>query len=69
MYSVIGILLFLTFQVYIADLLRYQVDHVICNIDQNWGLVLLLFLWVLLGSYIYIVQLKTVNFIFRTDIL
>mgnify|MGYP004519129311 FL=1 len=53
MYSVIGILLFLTFQVYIADLLRYLVDHVICNIDQNWGLVLLLFLWVLLGSYIY----------------
>lgn len=53
MCSVIGILLFLTFQVYIADLLRYLVDHVICNIDQNWGLVLLLFLWVLLGSYIY----------------
>ena len=53
MYSVIGILLFLTFQVYIADLLRYLVDHVICNIDQNWGLVLILFLWVLLGSYIY----------------
>ena len=52
-YSVIGILLFLTFQVYIADLLRYLVDHVICNIDQNWGLVLILFLWVLLGSYIY----------------
>lgn len=53
MYSVIGILLFLTFQVYIADLLRYLVDHVICNIDQNWGLGLILFLWVLLGSYIY----------------
>lgn len=53
MCSVIGILLFLTFLVYIADLLRYLVDHVICNIDQNWGLVLLLFLWVLLGSYIY----------------
>lgn len=52
-YSVIGILLFLTFQVYIADLLRYLVDHVICNIDQNWGLGLILFLWVLLGSYIY----------------
>ena len=52
-YSVIGILLFLTFQVYIADLLRYLVNHVICNIDQNWGLVLILFLWVLLGSYIY----------------
>lgn len=53
MYSVIGILLFLTFQLYIADLLRYLVDHVICNIDQNWGLGLILFLWVLLGSYIY----------------
>ena len=49
----IGTLLFLTFQVYIIDLFRYLVNHVICYIDQYWGLVLLLFLWVLLGSYIY----------------
>lgn len=49
----IGTLLFLTFQVYIIDLFRYLVNHVICYIDQFWGLVLLLFLWVLLGSYIY----------------
>lgn len=49
----IGTLLFLTFQVYIIDLFRYLVNHVICYIDQYWGLVLLLFLWVLLGSYVY----------------
>ena len=49
----IGTLLFLTFQVYIIDLFRYLVNHVICNIDQYWGLVLLLVLWGLLGSYIY----------------
>lgn len=49
----IGTLLFFTFQVYIIDLFRYLVNHVICYIDQYWGLVLLLFLWVLLGSYIY----------------
>lgn len=49
----IGTLLFLTFQVFIIDLFRYLVNHVICYIDQFWGLVLLLFLWVLLGSYIY----------------
>lgn len=49
----IGTLLFLTFQVYIIDLFRYLVNYVICYIDQFWGLVLLLFLWVLLGSYIY----------------
>lgn len=49
----IGTLLFLTFQVYIIDLFRYLVNHVICYIDQYWGLVLLLVLWGLLGSYIY----------------
>ena len=49
----IGTLLFLTFQVYIIDLFRYLVNHVICYIDQFWGLVLLLVLWGLLGSYIY----------------
>lgn len=49
----IGTLLFLTFQVYIIDLFRYLVNHVICYIDQHWGLVLLLVLWGLLGSYIY----------------
>ena len=48
-----AILLFLTFQVYIIDLFRYLVNHVICYIDQYWGLVLLLVLWGLLGSYIY----------------
>ena len=49
----IGTLLFLTFQVYIIDLFRYLVNHVIYYIDQYWGLVLLLVLWGLLGSYIY----------------
>lgn len=49
----IGTLLFLTFQVYIIDLFRYLVNHVICYIDQYWGLVLLLVLWGLLGLYIY----------------
>lgn len=49
----IGTLLFLTFQVYIIDLFRYLVNHVICYIDQYWGLVLLLVLWGLLGVYIY----------------
>lgn len=49
----IGTLLFLTFQVFIIDLFRYLVNHVICYIDQFWGLVLLLVLWGLLGSYIY----------------
>lgn len=49
----IGTLLFLTFQVYIIDLFRYLVNHVICYVDQYWGLVLLLVLWGLLGSYIY----------------
>lgn len=49
----IGTLLFLTFQVFIIDLFRYLVNHVICYIDQYWGLVLLLVLWGLLGSYIY----------------
>lgn len=49
----IGTLLFLTFQVYIIDLFRYLVNHVICYIDQYWGLVLLLVLCGLLGSYIY----------------
>lgn len=49
----IGTLLFLTFQVYIINLFRYLVNHVICNIDQHWGLVLLQVLWGLLGSYIY----------------
>lgn len=49
----IGTLLFLTFKVYIIDLFRYLVNHVICYIDQHWGLVLLLVLWGLLGSYIY----------------
>lgn len=49
----IGTLLFLTFQVYIIDLFSYLVNHVICYIDQYWGLVLLLVLWGLLGSYIY----------------
>lgn len=49
----IGTLLFLTFQVYIIDLFRYLVNHVVCYIDQYWGLVLLLVLWGLLGSYIY----------------
>lgn len=49
----IGTLLFLTFQVYIIDLFRYLVNHVICYIDRYWGLVLLLVLWGLLGSYIY----------------
>lgn len=48
-----AILLFLTFQVYIIDLFRYLENHVICYIDQFWGLVLLLVLWGLLGSYIY----------------
>lgn len=49
----IGTLLFLTFQVYIIDLFRYLVNHVLCYIDQYWGLVLLLVLCGLLGSYIY----------------
>lgn len=49
----IGVLLFLMFQVFIIDLFRYLVNHVICYIDQYWGLVLLLVLWGLLGSYIY----------------
>lgn len=49
----IGTLLFLTLQVYIIDLFRYLVNHVICYIDQYWGLVLLLVLCGLLGSYIY----------------
>lgn len=49
----IGTLLFLTFQVYIIDMFRYLVNHVIYYIDQYWGLVLLLVLWGLLGSYIY----------------
>lgn len=49
----IGTLLFLTFQLYIIDLFRYLVNHVICYIDQYWGLVLLLVLWGLLGVYIY----------------
>lgn len=49
----IGTLLFLTFQVYIIDLFRYLVNHVICYIDQYWGLVLLLVLLGLLGSCIY----------------
>lgn len=53
LFAGIGTLLFLTFQVYIIDLFRYLVNHVICNIDQYWGLVLLLVLWGLLGSYIY----------------
>ena len=43
----------LRFKVYIIDLFRYLVNHVICYIDQHWGLVLLLVLWGLLGSYIY----------------
>lgn len=49
----IGVLLFLMFQVFIIDLFRYLVNHVICYIDQYWGLVFLLFLSVLLGAYIY----------------
>lgn len=53
LFAGIGTLLFLTFQVYIIDLFRYLVNHVICYIDQYWGLVLLLVLWGLLGSYIY----------------
>ena len=35
----IGVLLFLMFQVFIIDLFRYLVNHVICYIDQYWGLV------------------------------
>lgn len=54
----IGTLLFLTFQVYIIDLFRYLVNHVICYIDQYWGLVLILVLWGLLGSYIYCATLN-----------
>lgn len=49
----IGVLLFLMFQVFIIDLFRYLVNHVICYIDQYWGLVFLLFLSVLLGANIY----------------
>ena len=41
------------FQVFIIDLFRYLVNHVICYIDQYWGLVFLLFLSVLLGANIY----------------
>lgn len=53
-YAGIGILLFLSFKTHIIDLFRYLVNHVICYIDPNWGLILLLFLGVLFGSYIYL---------------
>lgn len=52
-YAGFAILLCLTLQDYIIDLFSYLVNHILWKVNQIWGLILLLSVFALLGSYIY----------------